>query len=130
MRNKNEYKTFKANQRIITKNDDATECYLITKGKVRVFLEKETKQVELAVLQDGEIFGETTIFSGETYGANVEAIEDTTALIITPETFQDMLADSDPTIRALLRMLINRLRQTNAALLKSETRAFMDIGFV
>lgn len=124
------YKAFKAGDRIMSKGDDAAECYMIVSGKVRVFLEESTKQVELAVLGENELFGEAAIFDGEHYGANVDAIEDTKLLLITPQTLNGLLVISDPVIRALIRMLVKRLRDTNDALVKSETREFMDIGFV
>ncbi len=124
------YLKFKKGERIITIAQEATTAYMIVSGSVRVFLEDDGKQVELATLHEDDIFGETAIFSGEYYGANVEASEDTELFVITPQSFSDMLKDSDPIIRALIRMLIERLRNTNEALLKSETREFMDIAFV
>lgn len=130
MNDPKKYKKFKPGERIITICDEATEAYMIVSGKVRVFLEEEGKQVKLAELGEDEIFGETAIFQGEQYGANVEAIEETELFVITPENLSEMLKDSDPIIRALIRMLIERIRHTNDALLKSETREFMDIAFI
>ena len=121
---------FKAGDRIITKGETAEKAYMIVQGKVRVFLEEGSKKVELATLEEDAIFGETAIFSNQSYGANVEAIEDTELFVITPETLNEMLKGSDPIIRALIRMLIDRLKNTNEALLKSETREFMDIAFI
>ena len=121
---------FKAGERIITKGDTAEKAYMIISGKVRVFLEEDTKQVDLATLEEDDIFGETAIFSNQAYGANVEAVEDTELFVITPESLSEMLKGSDPIVRALIRMLIERLKNTNEALLKSETREFMDIAFV
>jgi CRP-like cAMP-binding protein len=126
----NKSETFNAGERIITKGEHAEKAYMIIDGKVRVFLEDGTKQVELAVLEEDAIFGETAIFSGQAYGAHVEALEDTELFVITPESLSEMLKGSDPIVRALIRMLIDRLQSTNEALLKSETREFMDIAFI
>ena len=122
--------TYKAGDHIITKGDKADKAYMIMSGKVRVFLEEDTTQVELAILEEDDIFGETAIFSDQSYGANVEALEDTELFVITPESLSEMLKGSDPIVRALIRMLIERLKNTNEALLKSETREFMDIAFI
>ncbi|NCT40495.1 MAG: cyclic nucleotide-binding domain-containing protein [Alphaproteobacteria bacterium] len=121
---------FKKGERIITKGDEATNAYMIISGKVRVFLEEDSKQVELAHLEKDSIFGETAIFTDQVYGANIEADEDTELFIITRQSFDEMLKGSDPVMRALIRMLIERLKNTNEALLKSETREFMDIAFI
>ena len=122
--------TFKAGERIIAKGTNADKAYMIMSGKARVFLEEDTKQVELAILEEDAIFGETAIFTDGTYGANVEAVEDCELFVITPESLTEMLKGSDPIVRALIRMLIDRLKNTNQALLKSETREFMDIAFI
>ncbi|MFK7840155.1 MAG: Crp/Fnr family transcriptional regulator [Bdellovibrionales bacterium] len=126
----NQKETFKAEERIITKGDQAAKAYMILSGSVRVFLEEDTKQVELAILEKDAIFGETAIFSGQHYGANIEAAEDTELFVITRDSFDEMLKGADPVMRALIRMLIERLQNTNEALLKSETREFMDIAFI
>jgi len=122
--------TFTTGQRIINKGDTAEKAYMVMSGKVRVFLEEDNKQVELATLEEDDIFGETAIFSNQSYGANVEALEETKLFVITPESLSEMLKGSDPIVRALIRMLIDRLKNTNQALLKSETREFMDIAFI
>lgn len=126
----NTFERFKAGERIITIAEPAAKAYMVVKGKVRVFITHDTKEIELAVLEEDAIFGETAIFSGEFYGASVEAVDDTELLIITPETLNEMLVSANPIVRALLGMMIERLRNTNDALIKSETREFMDIGFV
>ncbi len=122
--------SFKAGELIVKKGQKADKAYMILSGKVRVFLEDGTKQVELATLEEDAIFGETAIFSNQSYGANVEAIEDAELFIITPESLNEMLKGADPIMRSIIRMLIDRLKNTNEALLKSETREFMDIGFI
>jgi CRP/FNR family transcriptional regulator, cyclic AMP receptor protein len=117
-------------ERIITKGEKARAAYMVLNGEVRVFLEEGTRTVELALLGQYQIFGETAIFNGETNGANVEAITDCTLLVITPESLAGMLEETDPIIQALIRMLIDRLKATNEALLRSETREFMDIVLI
>ena len=121
---------FKAGERIITQGDEANKAYMVLSGKVRVFLEDGTKVVELAELGEDEIFGESAILTGQPYGANVEAIEDAELYVITPESLSEMLRSSDPIIRAIIQMLIARLKTTNEALLKSETREFIDVALI
>ncbi|MCB1651831.1 MAG: cyclic nucleotide-binding domain-containing protein [Alphaproteobacteria bacterium] len=126
----NEIQNYSAKERIINKDDPADKAYMIKSGSVRVFLEDGTKTIDLATLKEGDIFGETAIFEGGTYGANVEADEDCKLLVITPESLKEMLESANPVMRAMLEMLIKRLKNTNEALLKSETREFMDIALI
>jgi CRP-like cAMP-binding protein len=127
---KESIKTFKAGARIITRGDDARVAYLVLKGKVSVLLDREGKTVHLGELGVGSIFGETALFGGGSYGANVDAETDVELGVITPESFRGKIEASDPMVRAIVIMLIERLRKTNEALLNSETREFMDIALV
>lgn len=122
--------TFKSGQQIITQGEKAEKAYLILSGQVKVFLKDGSKVIELAQLGKNEIFGESAILNGDPYGANVEAFEDTELVAITAQSFEKMLGSADPIVRALLHMLIERLNKTNEALLKSETREYMDIVLI
>ncbi len=120
----------KTGERIVTQGDPSDKAYMILSGRVKIYLEDGTKIVDLAELGEDEIFGESAIFNGEAYGANVDALEDCELYVITPAALSNMLGDADPIIRALLQMLMARLKATNEALLKSETREFMDIALI
>lgn len=123
-------KTFQPGEKIIHQGAEADTAYLIDRGKVRVFLEQDEKIVDLAELGADEIFGETALFTGAAYGANVAAIEETEVTLITPEILQIKIQNCDPMMRAIIQMLIERLQRTNKALLESETREFIDVAFV
>lgn len=123
-------KSFKAGARIITRGDEARAAYLILKGNVRVHLDRDGRMIKLGELGVGSIFGETALFGGGSYGANVDADTDVEVAVITPESFAGKVESSDPMVRSIVLMLIERLRKTNEALLKSETREFMDIALI
>lgn len=115
---------------ILSKGAPATKAYMVMAGAVRVYLNNDGKIVELARLGPGEIFGETALFEGGIYGANIEAAEDSVLNVITPGWLDSVIEDVDPMVAALIRMLIARLKSTNEALVKSETREFIDLAFV
>lgn len=130
MTSNSEHIHFEAGERILKKGEKAETAYLIISGKVRVYLRNNDKIVDLATLGQGEIFGETAIFDGWEYGANVDAIEPCTLSTITPAKLQTMIAGADPVLGALIKMLSDRLNHTNKKLLESETREFIDVAFV
>lgn len=123
-------KTFKPGMRIITHGDEAQFAYLILKGSVEAFLERDGRIVKLGELGIGDVFGETALFGGETYGANVDTTTETEVALISPQSFAGKIDAADPMLKAIVKMLIERLRKTNEALLNSETREFMDIALV
>ena len=131
LKNIGETVTFKKGERIITQGEKANFAYMILEGQVKVFVEDGTRKVELATLEAGQIFGETAILSADNdYSANIEANTDCTLAIITQDHLKSLIEGSDPIVRALLHMLMQRLKNTNDALIKSETREFMDIVLI
>ena len=105
-------------------------AYIVKSGKVHVFLERNGKTVTLGELGPGALFGETALFGGAEYGASVAAMEPTELEIVTPASFREKVDGSDPMLKSIIEMLLDRQRKTNEALLKSETREFMDIAFI
>ena len=125
-----ETKTFEDGDVIITQGDPAEYAYMILSGAVSVYLEKDEKIVDLAKLEIGAIFGESALFGGDVYGANIKAIGKTELLIITQADFDEKRDCCDPMIKEIIRMLIERQRKTNETLLKRETQEFMDLAFI
>lgn len=125
-----ETQTFRSGQRIITKDHDAVMAYIVHTGKVRVFLEQDTKEIMLAFLEEGDIFGEASLFGEAKYGANVEALEDCELIPIAPHNFKEKMRDCDPVLNKIIRSLIKRQRATNEKFLESETREQADIALI
>lgn len=125
------HKTFQKGERIISDGQTADAAYLIEQGSAHVFLDKDSKIVTLATLEQGAIFGEMALYNSGNYAANIDAAsDDTQVTIITPAALQERLADTDPLVTKILETLINRLQNTNSALLDSETRDFIEIDLV
>lgn len=123
-------KEFKPEDIIIEQGQNAETAFMITSGKVLVFLKDNDKIVDLAELGPNEIFGETALFENGKYGAYVKALEETKVMVITPDILQNKIDVCDPMLKSIIEMLIKRLQNTNQSLLESETREFIDIGFI
>jgi len=98
---------------IIKQGDEADAAYMIESGEVRVFINKEGKETELATLGVDQIFGETALFSGSHYGASVQALSETTLVKITPDILDIKIRLCDPMLRALIQMMMERQRKSN-----------------
>lgn len=116
-----ERKVFPEGATIISEGDRGHCAYLIQAGKVRVYTGSEGRRVELATLEAGQIFGEMALLFDEPRTATVEAVERTRVVIITREMLRKKMDRSDPTIRAILPMLMKRLIQTNNVLLQKQS---------
>ena len=105
---------------IITQGETATEAFLIESGRVTVTIEKDGSTVELAQLEEDQIFGETALFKGSDYGATVTAMEETTVIKITPEILDIKMRLCDPMLRSLIKMMMERQRRSNDELAENK----------
>ena len=101
--------------------DPGNCAYLIQSGKVSVYTEHDDKKVELARLELGEIFGEMAIVFDEPRTASVKAVEDCNLIIITRDALKKKLERSDPTVKAIVRMLTKRIVTANNTVIQKKT---------
>ncbi len=100
---------------IITEGEETDHhAYIIQSGSVVVLNEKNGEQVELARLYPGDIFGETALMFDEPRTATVRALQDCNLIVITRQLMDEKLRDSDATVRAIVRMMKERLKASNA----------------
>lgn len=103
---------------IIAQGKTGFEAFLIQSGDVVVYTEAEGKRVELAQMGPGQIVGEMALVADAPRTATVQALSDCNLIVITRETLNEKLQKSDPTVRALVSMLMKRLAQSNKAQLR------------
>ena len=107
---------------LVMRQGDPGNCaYLIQSGSVSVFTECDSKRIDLAMLELGQIFGEMALIFDDFRTASVVALEDTNLIIITRESFEQKLDRSDSTIQAIVRMMTQRMITANNAVIKKKT---------
>lgn len=106
---------------IIHNGEYGQEAYLIQSGQVQVFISKDDKDVELARLEAGQIVGEMAFISDGPRTASVRATQDCNLIVISRQQFQEKLKESDPTVRALVHMLSQRIVDANNTLLNKKS---------
>ena len=114
---------FNAGTLVIKEGDPADFFYILRSGEmeVRKTIDRETgKHKRLAILEEGDIFGEMAIFGKEVRAADVVTIRD---CLLWRMDFMDFLSllDTDHKIgiqllKAMMVMLISRLRAVNQEL--------------
>lgn len=98
---------------IIQEGDDAYSAYLIQSGGVRVFTKRNGQEHDLSQLGVGDICGEMALIEDNSRSATVQATEDCNLIVITRSAFEEKLKNSDPTIQAIVKMLITRMIESN-----------------
>ena len=114
---------------IVREGESGNSAFLVQSGLVKVYVAHEDRHIELAQMGPGQIFGEMALVFDEKRSATVEAIEDTNLIVITRQTLEDKLRKSDPTVRAIVPMLMKRITQTNNALLSrhADVKTLLDV---
>ncbi|MEC7029533.1 MAG: cyclic nucleotide-binding domain-containing protein [Pseudomonadota bacterium] len=105
---------FYKGQTIIEQDSSSNRAFYIESGTVEISVRENQHSVSISKLGAGEIFGEMGLISHEPRSASAKAIEDTTVTIITEDMLNKRIeAISDKAIRKLIRVLIERLTQSN-----------------
>lgn len=92
--------------RIFEEGEPGDSLYLIVNGRVKVHKGPR----EVAVLGEGECFGEMAILDNEPRSASITALEDALLLRIWSDNFYEMLADRVEIARGIFKVLTKRLR--------------------
>lgn len=112
---------------IISEGDPAEHAYIIQSGMVEIYKDKKGKPVKLARLEPGDIFGETALMFDEPRMASAKALTDCNLIIITRQVMEEKLKDSDATIRAIVKMMKERLKVSNADRVAKTTTSVADM---
>jgi CRP/FNR family transcriptional regulator len=92
--------------------DPGDEMYLIKSGKVRISKPAGDVEKTLAVLKEGDFFGEMSVIDGSPRSATATAIEPAELVIFDREVFMNQVREN-PLIEYVLHTLIRRLRETD-----------------
>ena len=99
---------------ILTQEQPGDGLYVVMSGRAKVVLPGESgREVTLAVLRAADIFGEMTLFDGQSRSANVVAIDPATVLIIRKDDILKHLGQHPQTAFALLGEMSRRLRKAD-----------------
>ncbi len=108
---------YDAGEVIFREGDEGDTCYVVKSGAVRVARRHtDGRQVALAELRPGSMFGELAMFDGETRSATVETLVDSeTVALFAGDMGRLMHAHPDIAVK-MLRELAARLRAANERL--------------
>lgn len=105
---------------LIMENSVGQALYLIKDGKARVYKGAEDKGESIAMLGQGELFGEMSLIEDSLTSANVIAETDINLVIIHREDFERLLAQNESLAlkiyKSFCRVLSERLRKTTGDL--------------
>ncbi|MBU6234459.1 MAG: cyclic nucleotide-binding domain-containing protein [Alphaproteobacteria bacterium] len=95
--------------------------YVIQSGQVEVFLEQDGDEITLAVLGPGEVVGEQAVLFDASRSASVRALTNCNLVVMDRDAMNRNIEKSDPSIRAMIKILSERLKRSNNTVAKSKT---------
>lgn len=106
-----------AKDTVLFKQGEAGDCaYVVESGRVLVYLEIDQKEVIIAQIKKGEIFGEMSLIDSLPRSASVKALEDTILNVVTKDQLIERFQGSDQLVQLLLKVMMNRVRKNNTSL--------------
>lgn len=107
-----EAKTWPEGTQVITEGDAGDAVFFILEGKAKVTLYgEEGREIVLALLRDGDMFGEMSIIDDKPRSANVEAVTDLVCLVINKSAFLEYLSRHHKVYMRFFAYLTGRLRE-------------------
>ncbi len=110
-----------AEELIFHSGDHGEEMFIIQDGEIEIFQQDTDEEVQLAVLRQGDFFGEMAILEHQPRTASARALTPATLLPIRGATFDDMLQRNPEVAVRMVRKLSGRLMQ-----MERQVRDYMD----
>jgi CRP/FNR family cyclic AMP-dependent transcriptional regulator len=118
-------KAYPRNSTIIAAGDPTDAMYIVVSGRLKVVMsDKEGQEVILAILDQGEFFGEMGLIAQAPRSATVTTIEPCELLTITRADFTKCLQGNFDLTMNVIRGLVKRLREADK---KIGSLALMDV---
>lgn len=110
---------------IISEGDSGDAIYFILSGKAKVTLYgEEGREIVLAILKEGDMFGEMSIIDDKPRSANVEAVTGMECLALSKSSFLDYMSSHHKVYMRFFAYLTGRLREATR---KIEGLALLDV---
>jgi len=107
---------FRKGHVLFHEGDDGEDMFIIQSGRVAIKKKVKDGDATLAVLEKGDFFGEMSILERLPRSATAEVVEDGDLIVISGETFGDMIKANPEIAVRMLRKQSIRLRETNRQL--------------
>ena len=95
---------------VFREGDEGSCAYIVEMGSVVIWSHREGDRIELAVIRPGSILGEMSVIDNIPRSANATARGKTRLRVVTAEHMRLRIQESDPIVRLMVQVLLNRFR--------------------
>jgi len=105
---------------IFREGEAGDAAYVIERGKVEITARRGKREVVLAKLGKGELFGEMALIEGQLRTTTARSLIDTRLIVIHRSQVKKKVDSADPVLNLLFKGILERLRHTNILISKQE----------
>ena len=116
---------FDSGQQIFKYGDLGDCAYLIEEGVVEILVVQQGSEQRIGLVGKGELFGEVALIDYQPRTATVKAVERTVLVPIPRKMMEVLLEKSDPVLRHLLLVILERFRNRGDGSVLSSTSAIV-----
>lgn len=107
-------RVYRPGQTLFREGDQAWAAFLIESGEVEILHSAGARhEVVLATVGPGELIGEMGLIDNAPRSATARSVGTTVVQVINQQNFSRLLANAEPGLVALLKVLLRRLRVSN-----------------
>ncbi|AYF44674.1 MULTISPECIES: Crp/Fnr family transcriptional regulator [Halobacteriovorax] len=100
-------------QYLIREGEESNEVYIVEEGSLGVFKVKNSQEVKIGTIFEGELVGEMSFFDNSPRCATIKALTDSRLLVIPSSKFEMYVNKQPKWFRTLLETLIDRIRKAS-----------------
>jgi CRP-like cAMP-binding protein len=110
-------RTLERNDVLFEEQDEATDLYVVVQGRIAIAnVAMDGRESVVALMEDGDLFGEMPLFDGEGRSATARALEPSDVVVV-PYTAVRSVFEADPSLLwTVVALLARRIRVTDEAL--------------
>jgi CRP/FNR family transcriptional regulator, cyclic AMP receptor protein len=103
---------------VLFRQGDASTClYVVAEGRIAIATQAgDGRETVIAVLEQGGLFGELSLFDDAPRMADARALVETTVVEVAHEPVREVLQSRPQLLWVIVRLLVQRLRATDEAL--------------
>lgn len=104
-------KFFSTGQEVFIEGDPSDHAFFVQKGAILLSARTPNGIIPHSTVREKQVFGEMALLEEKRRAFTATAIVDTTCIIIMRQEFKHKLENTDPLVKAMLRVLARNLSQ-------------------
>ncbi len=121
-------KAFNSGEIVIAEGTKGTSAFVILSGNAEVIKRWGDREVVIAILGEGQVFGEMGLIEDHPRSATVKASSELKVRLIDRDHFNELLRTKPSVLIPILKSLFERLRQASDLLAERTTDTHVEVG--